>query len=174
MQEKIYKALKAPEKAKIFILLLCQPSDLIPNINAHMMFQKSSTTRKAELQNVIYYSPDRVEKFVDILITCLIFVLFFLPVVAMFQLTSIGDKNEMIQFGILLASSLLFSAAMSLLRRAKEHELFAPSALYWTVLVMFTSNLDNSRISPAIDEWIRRGLRLCIRDEAVVLTSINQ
>lgn len=62
MQEKICKALKALEKAKIFILLLCQPSHLIPNINAHIMFQKSSTTTKAKLQNVICYSPARVEK----------------------------------------------------------------------------------------------------------------
>jgi len=170
MQEKIYKALKAPEKARIFILLLCQPSDLIPNINAHMMFQKSSTTTKAELQNVIYYSPARVEKLVDILITCLIFVMFFLPVVAMFQLTSIGDKSEIIQFSILLASILLLSAATSLLTRAKRHELFASFALYWVVLLMFMNNFINSVIAPLTDERARRDYKFCIRDEAVVLT----
>jgi hypothetical protein len=111
---------------------------------------------------------------VDILITRLIFVLFFLPVVAMFQLTSIGDKSEIIQLGILLASSLLLSAATSLLTRVKRHELFASSALYWVVLLIFMNNFINSVIPPLTDERARRDYKFCIRDEAVVLTLINQ
>lgn len=42
--------------------------------------------------------------------------------------------------GVLIVFTLLFSAAMSLLTRAARHELFAASAAYCAILVVFIGN----------------------------------
>jgi ABC-type transport system involved in cytochrome bd biosynthesis fused ATPase/permease subunit len=93
---------------------------------------------------IYYYSQSRIEKLVGLIITLIIFILLVLPVVAMYRLTSIGDRNSTFDaVGILVVFTLLFSAAMSLLTKAKRHELFAASAAYCAVLVVFISNLSN-------------------------------
>jgi hypothetical protein len=91
-----------------------------------------------------YYSQSRIEKLVGLIITVMIFVLLVLPVVAMYQLTSVGDRNSTFDaVGILVVFTLLFSAAMSLVTKAKRHELFGASAAYCAVLVVFISNFNN-------------------------------
>jgi ABC-type transport system involved in cytochrome bd biosynthesis fused ATPase/permease subunit len=93
---------------------------------------------------VYYYSQSRIEKLVGLIITLIIFVLLVLPVVAMYKLTTVGDRNSTFDaVGILVVFTLLFSAAMSLLTKAKRHELFAASAAYCAVLVVFISNFSN-------------------------------
>jgi hypothetical protein len=47
--------------------------------------------------------------------------------------------------GVLIIFTLLFSAAMSLLTKAKRHELFAASAAYCAVLVVFITNFSSSK-----------------------------
>jgi hypothetical protein len=42
--------------------------------------------------------------------------------------------------GVLIVFTLLFSAAMSLLTKAARHELFAASAAYCAILVVFIGN----------------------------------
>ena len=60
----------------------------------------------------------------------------------MYELTSIGDRTSTFDaIGILVVFTLLFSAAMSLLTKAARHELFAVSAAYCAVLLVFTSNV---------------------------------
>jgi hypothetical protein len=74
----------------------------------------------------------------------IIFFLLLLPVVVLYQLTSIGRRNATIKaMGLLLVFTLLFMTAMSLLTKAKRHELFAASAAYCAVLVVFISNFSN-------------------------------
>ena len=88
-----------------------------------------------------------MEKLVGIFITLIIFVLLILPVVAMYKLTSVGNRNSTIDaVGLLVIFTLLFSASMSLLTKAKRHELFAASAAYCAVLVVFISNFSNDGI----------------------------
>jgi hypothetical protein len=66
----------------------------------------------------------------------------------MYKLTSVGDRNSTFDaVGILVVFTLLFSAAMSLLTKAKRHELFAASAAYCAVLVVFISNFGNDGTS---------------------------
>lgn len=111
-------------------------------------FQKLFTTPELRAKTkdhlIKYYSPERVEKLVGILITLIIFILLVLPVVAMYKLTAGGNRNSTIDaVGLLVVFTLLFSAAMSLLTKAKRHELFAASAAYCAVLVVFISNFSN-------------------------------
>ncbi|MCJ1393265.1 hypothetical protein MMC18_006137 [Xylographa bjoerkii] len=89
-----------------------------------------------------YYTRSRVDKLIGILITIMIFILLVLPVIAMYQLTTFGAKPQSTfsAVGVLVVFTLLFSAAMSLLTKARRHELFAASAAYCAVLVVFISN----------------------------------
>ena len=83
-----------------------------------------------------------------IIITAIIFVLLILPVIGMYKLTEVGDaanpQSTFTAIGVLVVFTLLFSAAMSLLTKAQRHELFAASAAYCAVLVVFISNLNGS------------------------------
>lgn len=64
----------------------------------------------------------------------------------MYELTSIGDRTSTFDaIGILVVFTLFFSAAMSVLTKAARHELFAASAAYCAVLVVFISNFGGPR-----------------------------
>jgi len=84
-----------------------------------------------------------VDKLIGLIITSIIFVLLVLPIVAMYRLTTSGAKphSTFSAVGVLVVFTLLFSAAMSLVTKARRHELFAASAAYCAVLVVFISNL---------------------------------
>ncbi|KAF1926377.1 uncharacterized protein M421DRAFT_396719 [Didymella exigua CBS 183.55] len=107
-------------------------------------FTTEALKEKSDDPLMRYYNPARVEKLVGVFITLIIFVLLIMPVVAMYKLTCIGNRKTTIDaVGLLVVFTLLFSAAMSLLTKAKRHELFAASAAYCAVLVVFISNFNN-------------------------------
>ncbi|PSN69310.1 hypothetical protein BS50DRAFT_490981, partial [Corynespora cassiicola Philippines] len=107
------------------------------------LFTTQELREKTNSEFIDYYSTSRIERLVGLIITLVIFILLILPVVAMYKLTSIGDRNSTFDaVGILVVFTLLFSAAMSLVTKAKRHELFAASAAYCAVLVVFISNFD--------------------------------
>jgi ABC-type transport system involved in cytochrome bd biosynthesis fused ATPase/permease subunit len=109
------------------------------------LFTTEELRKKTNDENIHYYSQSRIQRLVGLIITFVIFVLLVLPVVAMYELTSVGDRNSTFDaVGILVVFTLLFSAAMSLLTEAKRHELFAASAAYCAVLVVFISNFNNN------------------------------
>lgn len=84
-----------------------------------------------------------MDNLVTLVITFVMFPLLVLPVVAMYNFTAIGDRSSTtVAVGILIVFTLLFSAAMSLLTKLKRHELFALSAAYCAILVVFISNFD--------------------------------
>ncbi|KAH6612117.1 hypothetical protein C7974DRAFT_419015 [Boeremia exigua] len=108
--------------------------------------------------SIYYYSHERIEKLVGVLITTIIFVLLVLPIVAMYKLTSAGESTSTFDaVGVLVVFTLLFSAALSLLTKAQRHELFAASAAYAAVLVVFISNFNNDAISIGVGSNGGRG-----------------
>ncbi|KAJ9638277.1 hypothetical protein H2199_006964 [Coniosporium tulheliwenetii] len=108
------------------------------------LFCNADLRRKTTDPDGHYYSAARIENFVALLITCVIFILLVLPVVAMYKLTCNTSRNATFDaVGVLIVFTLLFSAAMSLLTKARRHELFAASAAYCAVLVVFISNFNN-------------------------------
>lgn len=108
------------------------------------IFTTPELRAKTKSKYIFYFSSSRVEKLVGLLITLVIFILLVLPVVALYNLTCIGNRKRTFDaVGILIVFTLLFSAAMSLLTKAKRHELFAASAAYCAVLVVFISNFSN-------------------------------
>ncbi|KAF2847097.1 hypothetical protein T440DRAFT_540300 [Plenodomus tracheiphilus IPT5] len=108
------------------------------------LFTTQELRDKSDDDCIYYYSPSRIEKLVGFIITLIIFILLVLPVVAMYELTSVGKRTSTFDaVGILVVFTMLFCAAMSLLTKAKRHELFAASAAYCAVLVVFISNFKN-------------------------------
>ncbi|KAK5710413.1 hypothetical protein LTR15_012975 [Elasticomyces elasticus] len=102
--------------------------------------------KKTTNKFIHYYSSSRINAVVGIVITLVIFVLLIVPVIAMYRLTSFGEQATTLDaVGILVVFTLLSSAAMSLSIKASRHELFAASAAYCAILVVFISNLGNSR-----------------------------
>lgn len=56
------------------------------------------------------------------------------------SISGASDRDTFNAVGVLIVFTLLFSAAMSLLTRAARHELFAASAAYCAILVVFIGN----------------------------------
>lgn len=122
-------------------------------------FQSPELRAKTTNKYITLYSSSRIDKLANILITLVIFILLVVPVVAMYLLTStnlhIGNesgssdtvnlidnntRDTLNAVGLLIVFTLLFSAAMSLLTKAARHELFAASAAYCAILVVFIGN----------------------------------
>lgn len=65
------------------------------------------------------------------------------PVLTMYRLSNLNtDKSMFAAIGVLMIFTLLFAAAMSLLTKARRHELFAASAAYCAVLVVFIGSTN--------------------------------
>ena len=100
--------------------------------------------------HVHYYAPERVDKLVNAIITAVIFVLLVLPVVAMYELSNVSQRAAPFEsIGILIVFTLVFGMAMSSLTKATRQELFAASAAYCAVLVVFISNFSTQTVEIA-------------------------
>lgn len=74
----------------------------------------------------------------------MILTLLVLPIVALYEVSVSGQSPPVSKsIGILIAFTLLFSLMMSLLTKAMRHEVFAASAAYCAILVVFIGNLTN-------------------------------
>jgi len=114
------------------------------------MFMTPELREKTSDQAVNYYAPERVDKLVNAIITAVIFVLLILPVVAMYQLSNVSQRASPFEaIGILIVFTLLFGMAMSSLTKATRQELFAASAAYCAVLVVFISNFSTQTVEIA-------------------------
>lgn len=83
----------------------------------------------------------------NVIITIIIFILMILPVVAMWKLSSLPQRNSPFEaIGILIVFTLLFGMAMSGLTKATRQELFGASAAYCAVLVVFISNFGTQTV----------------------------
>lgn len=130
------------------------------------LFRTPELHAKTSSDHIAYYSSTRIDALINILITLVIFILLVVPVIAMYLLTSTpnhtvaflsngtdsstsSNGGEATSFtthdtlnavGVLMVFTLLFSAAMSMLTKAARHELFAASAAYCAILVVFIGN----------------------------------
>ncbi|RAR09607.1 hypothetical protein DDE82_001725 [Stemphylium lycopersici] len=122
-------------------------------------FRTPEAQEKTTDPHISFYSSSRIDTLVNILITVVIFCLLVVPVILMYQLTNtashvevdasgnttsttmdINKRDTLNAVGVLMVFTLLFSAAMSLLTKAARHELFAASAAYCAILVVFIGN----------------------------------
>lgn len=96
---------------------------------------------------VRYYSTARVEGLVNGLIATLVMALLIIPVVVMWKLSDGNEAaNPFEAIGILIVFTVLFGLAMCSLTRATRQELFAASAAYCAVLVVFVTNFSTQTV----------------------------
>ena len=78
----------------------------------------------------VYYDRSRINAFINTLITLIILLLLIVPIYILYRL--IRDVNTgrayAICIGVLLVSTLAFSAVLSLFTRARRHESLAAAA----------------------------------------------
>lgn len=98
---------------------------------------------------VRYYDPGCVDKLVNLIITVIIFVLLVLPVLALYKTSSAREASPVEAIGLLMVFTLVFGAAMSSLTKATRQELFAASAAYCAVLVVFIGNFSTQTVEIA-------------------------
>jgi uncharacterized membrane protein len=113
-------------------------------------FRTPELDAKTVNPHVLLYSSSRIDKMVNIFITFVIFILLVIPIITMYHLTStiasdgsspaVTSRNTFNAVGVLIVFTLLFSAAMSVLTKAARHEMFAASAAYCAILVVFIGN----------------------------------
>ena len=107
------------------------------------MFCTDDLLRKTSDKKLYYFSPNRVSKLVNLMITTVILALLAAPVLSMYHLSSQKTSKTVFEaIGVLMIFTMLFAAAMSLLTKAKRHELFAASAAYCAVLVVFIGSTN--------------------------------
>lgn len=94
-----------------------------------------------------YFAPARIDRLVNIIITFIILILMALPVVALYEMSDIGQATPFEAIGVLIIFTLLFACAMSSLTKATRQELFGASAAYCAVLVVFISNFTTQEVS---------------------------
>lgn len=91
--------------------------------------------------DVRYYSPERVDALVNIIITVVVFVLLVLPVIVLYKLTSLtAGQSALDAIGVLIVFTLVFGMAISALTTARRQEVFGACAAYCAVLVVFIGN----------------------------------
>lgn len=96
-----------------------------------------------KLSGIILYSRRRIDSVVSLVITAMILVLLIVPVYILWNLTRDVHSGQAIAIiiAVLLVSTLIFSAELTLFTRAKRHEVLAASAAYCAVLVVFVGNV---------------------------------
>ncbi|KAH0537576.1 hypothetical protein FGG08_005642 [Glutinoglossum americanum] len=112
------------------------------------LFLTPELRAKSASPTIHYFSPGRIDKLVALLITLIILVLLASPVIALVVLQQhhpVQQQQQQLQtqpqqgaaisaltvfrsIGVLMVFTLTFSAAMSMLTRARRHEVFASSA----------------------------------------------
>lgn len=94
-------------------------------------------------EDIHYFATARVEVLVNIIVTIIIFAMLVLPVVALNELGDISkgaSPSEAI--GILVIFTLRFGGAVYKMTNARRQDLFATSAAYYGVMVVFNSNFS--------------------------------
>ena len=111
------------------------------------LFRSNETRLKTDgTGKEVYYTRERIERFVVGIIVVMILVLLIVPIWLLYHLTQGLEtaRSNAICIGILLIFTLLFSACISLFTRARRHEILAAAAGYCAVLVVFLGNVGSN------------------------------
>ncbi len=115
------------------------------------IFITEELRHKTDNIRIHYYAPRRVDTLVNLIITAIIFILLVVPVVLLCEMAEAGGSASPIgSIGVLVVFTLLFGLATCALTSAKRQELFAASAAYCAVLVVFVSNFGGQQVKTQV------------------------
>ncbi|KAF2657862.1 hypothetical protein K491DRAFT_313155 [Lophiostoma macrostomum CBS 122681] len=129
-----------------------------------VLFRSKETRKKTEIDSdtmpaqppkdedkyEIFYTPSRISKATNCILTVLILILMIVPVYILYHMVhDIGTRHAYTTcLGILLVFTLAFSSVLSLFTKARRHEIFAAAAAYCAVLVVFLGNVGTDGPPP--------------------------
>ena len=112
-----------------------------------MLFRKQEQRIKTGSADLRLLATDRLDVFVRIALTLVAAALLLSPVAVLFELqpTSRAEfrRKTKYQMVTVLLFTLLFSASCSIFTKARRQEVFAATAAYSAVLVVFLGNASN-------------------------------
>lgn len=121
------------------------------NIAEQALFRTHEQKIKTENEAVDLVSLDRIDNILRAVITALAAILLLAPVFVLFKLrpTEKSDMERQSNYQILTVFlfTLLFSACCSVFTQAKKQEVFAATAAYSAVLVVFLGNTSNALVA---------------------------
>ena len=92
-----------------------------------------------------FYHITRIQRLAVLIIVTVIILLLAAPVFIMYRVTWDSSRSStFLNIGLMIVFSLLFSASMGLLTKAKRAELFAATAAYCAVLIVFIGNFSSN------------------------------
>lgn len=90
------------------------------------------TRGKTDAKDIHYYTKERVDRLVTLIICSNIILLLIVPVYALYRLSNTiqvsGNTSNASSIGVLLVASLVFSVVLFLFTKAKRHEILGASA----------------------------------------------
>ncbi|KAF2231422.1 hypothetical protein EV356DRAFT_293280 [Viridothelium virens] len=106
----------------------------------------STETKKKCRSGGVYYSRGRINRAASGIIIFTILALLVIPIYILYYLVAdVGTSRAYaICIGVLLVSTLAFSAVISLFTRARRHEILAAAAAYCATLVVFIGNVGGN------------------------------
>ncbi len=110
---------------------------------SHQAQETKQKTEGRQGSAEVYYTRSRIENLVNSIILFVILALLIVPIwLLYFFVTNLDDgRADAPCMGVLLVSTLLFSAVLAIFTRAKRHEILAAAAAYCAVLVVFLGNV---------------------------------
>ncbi|KAF3050098.1 hypothetical protein E8E11_002378 [Didymella keratinophila] len=102
------------------------------------IFCSKEVDGKTSDSSIHYFSPSRITKTADVPIAITSVLFLVAPILAMYELSTRKTKRATYgAIGVLVGFSMLFAGTMAIITQAKRHEVFAASAAYCAVLVVF-------------------------------------
>lgn len=93
------------------------------------------------------FNDARIEKSAVLIVVLVLLSLLAVPVLVMYRTTWQGGRSSTLNnIGLLIGFSLSFSATMGFITGAKRAELFAATAAYCAVLIVFIGNFNNDGV----------------------------
>ncbi|KAL9619181.1 MAG: hypothetical protein Q9160_006190 [Pyrenula sp. 1 TL-2023] len=101
------------------------------------LFKTENQTKKTHDRFIFLYSNQRIEKAIAIFLILIIVGLLMIPI---FVLSEMSNKSSTIKNVVVFIFTSMFAAVCSLSTLAKRHEIFAGTATYCAVLVVFVGH----------------------------------
>lgn len=118
-----------------------------PNKDAQKIFRSHEQRLKTGNEDLQLLSTERLDIFLQMVLTIIATVLLLAPVFALFRLqpTTQAEFRSQSNYQILtvFVFTLVFSASCSIFTKAKRQEVFTATAAYCAVLVVFLGNTSN-------------------------------
>ncbi|CAL8581470.1 hypothetical protein XPA_007160 [Xanthoria parietina] len=113
---------------------------VFPRRFTRFILSSSEERKKTDDEYVQLYSKYRVDVLARLILTVVAVVLLMVPTAVLFLV----PEHDILKIMLIMIFTMLFSAALSVFTKAKRHEMFAATAAYCAVLVVFLGNLGPS------------------------------